>query len=59
MDNNSNSLKIAFMYIAIFLLVILIAIPPIFRIVFSNTKQTATNNNQRIMFLNGITLHKK
>lgn len=46
MDNNSSNLKIAFMYIAIFLLVVLIAIPPIFRIVFSNTKQPTTNNNQ-------------
>ena len=46
MENKNNSLKIALTYIAIFFLVILIAIPPIFRIVFSNTKQPATNNNQ-------------
>ena len=46
MENKNNSLKIALTYIAIFFLVILIAIPPIFRIFFSNTKQPATNNNQ-------------
>lgn len=45
MDNNSSNLKIAFMYIAIFLLVVLIAIPPIFRIAFSDNDKTADTNN--------------
>ena len=45
MDNNNSSLKIAFMYIAIFLLVILIAIPPIFRIAFGDNDKTADTNN--------------
>lgn len=45
MDNNSSSLKIAFMYIAIFLLVILIAIPPIFRIAFGDNDKTADTSN--------------
>ena len=41
MDNNSSSLKIVFMYIAIFLLVILIAIPPIFRIAFGDKNKVS------------------
>ena len=45
MDNNSSSLKIVFMYIAIFLLVVLIAIPPIFRIAFSDNDKTTDTNN--------------
>ena len=45
MDNNSSSLKIAFVYIAIFLLVILIAIPPIFRIAFGDNDKTADTSN--------------
>lgn len=45
MDNNSSNLKIAFMYIAIFLLVVLIAIPPIFRIAFSDNDKTTDTNN--------------
>ena len=42
MDNRNSSLKIALTYIAIFFLVVLIAIPPIFRIVFSDSN---TSNN--------------
>lgn len=45
MDNNSGSLKVAFMYIAIFLLVILIAIPPIFRMAFDDNDKTAGTSN--------------
>lgn len=45
MGNKSNGLKIALTYIAIFLLVVLITIPPVFRIVFINTDTTTSNNN--------------
>lgn len=45
MENKSNGLKIALTYIAIFLLVILIAIPPVFRVVFSDTNKTTNDNS--------------
>lgn len=45
MENKSNGLKIALTYIAIFLLVVLIAIPPIFRIVFSDNGKTSDTSN--------------
>lgn len=45
MENKNNSLKIALTYIAIFFLVILIAVPPIFRIVFSDTSTTTNNSS--------------
>ena len=47
MENKNNSLKIALTYIAIFFLVILIAIPPIFRIVFGDNDKTADTSNVR------------
>ena len=46
MENKNSSLKIALTYIAIFLLVVLIAIPPIFRLVFTDSNQSTTNTNQ-------------
>ncbi len=45
MENKNSSLKIALTYIAIFLLVVLIAIPPIFRLVFSDDGQTTDTSN--------------
>ncbi len=45
MENKNSSLKIALTYIAIFLLVVLIAIPPIFRLVFSDDGQTTDTGN--------------
>lgn len=46
MENKNSGLKIALAYISIFLLVVLIAIPPIFRIVFTDSNQSTTNTNQ-------------
>ena len=48
MENKSNGLKIALTYIAIFLLVVLIAIPPIFRIAFSDNDKTAEGISKSI-----------
>lgn len=45
MENKNNNLKIALAYITIFLLVVLIAIPPIFRLVFSDDGQTTDTGN--------------
>lgn len=43
MENKGSALKIAFTYIAIFLLVILIIIPPVFRIVFKEDKNNSND----------------
>lgn len=44
MENKNSSLKIALAYIAIFILIVLIAIPPIFRIVLKDTDNDNSTN---------------
>ena len=47
MNNNVSQLKIALTYISIFLLVVLIAIPPIFRIVFKDSDSNTSVDNSK------------